>query len=81
MRKKYNYWAKNKMMSLEEWSKELRYQKSNVVWVDKFGTKHALWSKAPTMSEDGELIMVDNVAKEIQYYDWIRENKPELLKI
>ena len=81
MRKKYNYWAKNKMMSLEEWSKELRYQKSNVVWVDKFGTKHALWRKAPTIGEDGELIMVDNGAKEIQYYDWIRENKPELLKI
>ena len=70
-----------KIMSIESWIKQLRYQKSNVVWVDKFGVKHALWSKKPHIGENGELIMIDNVMKEIQYYDWIRENKPELLEI
>ena len=69
-------------MNLKNWERQLEYRCSNVVWRDKFGTNHALWSKVPRMDyETGELIMVDNVEKAIQYYDWIRENKPELLEI
>ena len=71
-----------KIKTLEDWSKELNYYNKSVSWIDKFGTKHALWSKVPRMNYDtGELIMVYNVEKAIEYYDWIRENKPELLEI
>ena len=68
------------LIPFDKWIKELRYQKSNVVWVDKFGTKHALWSKSPTLDKNGNLKMVNNKVKEIEYYDWIVLNKPELLK-
>ena len=72
---------KKKIMSLKSWSNELRYQKSNVVWVCKFNTKHILWSKIPKINENGNFIMVNNVKKAIEYYNWIRENKQELLEI
>ena len=72
---------KKKILSLEQWERQLEYRCANVVWRDKFGTNHGLWSKAPTMGEDGELIMVDNLAKAIQYYDWIRENRLKLLEL
>ena len=72
---------KKKILSLGQWERQLEYRCSNVVWRDKFGTNHALWSKHPTIDKNGELIMVDNVKKAIQYYDWIRENKQELLEI
>ena len=68
------------LIPFDKWIKELRYQKSNVVWVDKFGTKHALWSKSPTLDKNGNLKMINNKVKEIEYYDWIVLNKPELLK-
>ena len=68
------------LLPFEKWVKELRYQKSNVVWVDKFGIKHALWSKNPSINKTGDLIMVNNKMKEIEYYNWIVKNKPELLE-
>ena len=69
-------------MNLKNWERQLEYRCSNVVWRDKFGTNHALWSKVPRMDyETGELIMVNNAKKASQYYNWIKENKPELLKI
>jgi|TARA_R110002020_G_scaffold23246_1_gene77614 hypothetical protein len=71
-----------KMKTLENWNKELIYYNKSVSWIDKFGIKHALWSKVPRMNyETGELIRVDNVKKALQYYNWIKENKPELLEI
>ena len=72
---------KKEILSQKDWERQLEYRCSNVVWEDKFGTRHALWSKHPTVGEDGELIMVDNVAKSIQYYDWIKENRLKLLEI
>ena len=74
------FYFQQSLLPFEKWVKELRYQKSNVVWVDKFGTKHALWSKSPTLDKNGNLKMVNNKVKEIEYYDWIVLNKPELLK-
>ena len=71
-----------KIKTLESWNKELIYYNKSVSWIDKFGTKHALWSKVPRMNyETGELIMGNNTEKAIEYYDWIRENKQELLEI
>ena len=72
---------KKKIMSLKSWSNELRYQKSNVVWVCKFNTEHVLWSKLPKIDKNGNLIMVNNTEKAIEYYNWIRENKQELLEL
>ena len=69
-------------MTQKEWEKQLIYYNKSVSWVDPKGKKHALWSKVPRMDyETGELIRVDNVKKALQYYNWIKENKPELLKI
>ena len=70
-----------KIKTLEDWSKELIYYNKSVAWVDKNGINHALWSKVPSTDENGNLIMVNNVEKAIEYYDWIRENKQELLEI
>ena len=70
-----------KIKTLEDRSKELIYYNKSVAWIDKFGIKHALWSKVPSTNEDGDLIMVNNVKKAIEYYDWIRENKQELLEV
>ena len=70
-----------KIKTLEDWSKELIYYNKSVAWIDKNGINHALWSKVPSTDENGNLIMVNNVEKAIEYYDWIRENKQELLMI
>tara|TARA_R110002012_G_scaffold256935_1_gene437135 strand:- start:316 stop:531 length:216 start_codon:yes stop_codon:yes gene_type:complete len=70
-----------KIKTLEEWSKELIYHNKSVSWTDKFGINHALWSKVPLTDKNGNLVMVDNIEKAIEYYDWIRENKQELLEI
>tara|TARA_R100000152_G_C6748001_1_gene171577 strand:+ start:569 stop:790 length:222 start_codon:yes stop_codon:yes gene_type:complete len=70
-----------KIMSLESWCKELIYYNKSVAWIDKFGTNHKLWSKVPHQDENGDLVMVNNGKMSIMYYDWIRENKPELLEI
>tara|TARA_R110002012_G_scaffold94931_1_gene229753 strand:+ start:41 stop:256 length:216 start_codon:yes stop_codon:yes gene_type:complete len=70
-----------KIKTLEDWSKELIYYNKSVSWIDKFGTKHKLWSKVPHQDKNGNLVMVNSTQKAIQYYDWIRENKQELLEI
>ena len=70
-----------KIKTIEDWSRELIYYNKSVAWIDKKGIKHSLWSKVPHVGEDGNLIMVDNSKMSIIYYDWIRENKPELLEI
>ena len=62
---------KKEILSQKDWERQLEYRCSNVVWEDKFGSRRALWSKHPTIGEDGELIMVDNVKKAIQYYESI----------
>ena len=68
------------LLPFDKWIKELKYEQSNVMWIDKLGTKHALWSKSPTLDKNGNIIMVNSKIKEIEYYDWLVQNKPELLK-
>ena len=70
-----------KIKTLEDWSKELIYYQKSVAWIAPDGTKYSLWSKIPHVNKDGEFIQVDNVKMSIEYYDWIRKNKQELLKI
>ena len=54
-----------KIKTLEDWSKELIYYNKSVAWIDKFGIKHALWSKVPSTDENGDLVMVNNVKKRL----------------
>ena len=68
------------LLPFDKWIKELKYEQSNVMWIDKLCTKHALWSKSPTLDKNGNIIMVNSKIKEIEYYDWLVQNKPELLK-
>ena len=70
-----------KIKTLENWSKELIYYQKSVAWIAPNGIKYKLWSKVPHQDENGDLVMVNNTQKAIQYYDWIRENKEELLMI
>ena len=70
-----------KIKTLEDWSKELIYYNKSISWIDKFGIKHKLWSKVPHQDKNGNLVMVNSMQKAIQYYDWIRKNKQELLEI
>ena len=70
-----------KIKTIEDWSKELIYYQKSVAWIAPDGIKYSLWSKIPHVNKNGEFIQVDNVKMSIEYYDWIRENKQELLEI
>ena len=70
-----------KIKTIEEWNKELIYLNKSVAWIDKNGINHALWSKVPKLDKNGQSVMIDNIEKTIEYYNWIRENKQELLEI
>ena len=59
-----------KINTLEDWSKELIYYNKSVARIDKNGINHALWSKVPSTDKNGDLVMVNNTLKEIEYYDW-----------
>ena len=68
-------------MTQKEWEKQLIYYNKSVSWVDPKGKKHSLWSKVPNIDyEKGIINHVDNAKMSSIYYDWINENKPELLE-
>ena len=67
-------------MTIEDWRKELIYYQKSVSWEAPNGIKYSLWSKVPHQDKNGNLIMVDNKKMSNIYYDWISENKPELLE-
>ena len=68
-------------LCFNDWCKELIYYKTSVSWIDKYGTKHALWSKKPTLNSNGELIQVNDKEKQIEYYRFILDNRTDLLTI
>jgi len=68
-------------LCFNDWCKELIYYKTSVSWIDKYGTKHALWSKKPTINTNGELVRVNDKEKQIEYYRWILTNRIDLLTI
>ena len=70
-----------KIKTIEDWSRELIYYQKSVAWIAPNGTKYSLWSKVPHQDKDGNLVMVNNSKMSTIYYDWIRENKQELLEI
>ena len=70
-----------KIKTLEEWSRELIYYNKSVAWIAPNGIKYSLWSKVPHVGKNGDLIPVDNTMMAIEYYDWIKENKQELLEL
>ena len=64
----------------DKWKRDLIYYQKSVAWIAPDGIKYSLWSKVPHQDENGELVMVDNEKMSNIYYDWISENKPELLE-
>lgn len=68
-------------LCFNDWCKELIYYKTSVSWIDKYGTKHALWSKKPILNNNGELVRVNDKEKQIEYYRWILDNRTDLLAI
>ena len=70
-----------KIKTLEDWSRELIYYNKSVAWIAPNGIKYSLWSKVPHVDKNGNFVMVDNSKMSIIYYDWIRENKQELLEL
>ena len=70
-------------LCFNEWVKQLIYNKTKVFWIDKHNTKHYLWSKKPTLNDDGmvdyKMLSLANKENEINTYRWICENKTELL--
>ena len=73
----------NEIICFNEWVKQLIYNKTKVFWIDKYNTKHYLWSKKPTIDPTGNVdykrLSIANKENEINTYRWICENKPELL--
>ena len=64
----------SKIKSIEDWRKSVSWKAPNNI-------KYSLWSKVPHQNAKGDLVMVDNERMSKIYYDWISENKPELLEI
>ena len=70
----------SKIKSIEDWRKELIYYQKSVSWKAPNNIKYSLWSKVPHQNAKGNLVMVDNERMSKIYYNWISENKPELLE-
>jgi hypothetical protein len=68
-------------LCFNDWCKELIYYKTSVSWIDKYGTKHSLWSKKPTINTNGELVQINDKEKQIEYYRWLLTNRIDLLTI
>ena len=66
-----------------EWKKQLIEYKSKIHWIDKYGIKHYLYGKDPILNSEGEVDfeMATKIWRENdkKCYDWVRENKIDLL--
>ena len=72
-----------KTMKLNEFKKQLIHNKKKVFFIDSNNTKHFLYSKFAVIDKNGNIdykkqskLFAEN---EKRCYDWIKENKPELL--
>ena len=64
--------SKKEILSQDDWEKQLEWRLLNVVWTDKYGIRHALWNKSVAQNY--------NIVK-YEYYNWILENRKELLEL
>ena len=64
--------SKKQILSQHDWEKQLEWRLLNVVWTDKYGIRHALWNKS---------VGQDYVKTTNEYYNWILEDRKELLEI
>ena len=71
------------VITLKEFRSQLIHYKSSVAWIDKYGTKHNMFSNNPILDDEGEVdykrateIWRENEEK---CYEWIIENKIDLL--
>ena len=71
-------------MKLNEFKKQLIHNKKKVFFIDSNKTKHYLYSKFAVLDDDGQVDYVKQsmmfAENEKRCYDYIKENKPELLK-
>jgi hypothetical protein len=71
------------MLTFEEFKEQLIHYKTSVSWIDKYGKKHYMYGKDPILNDEGEVDfdMATKIWKENdrKCYDWIRENKVDLL--
>ena len=64
--------SKKEILSQHDWAKQLEWRLLNVVWHDKYGVCHALWNNS---------VGQDYVKTTNEYYNWILENRKELLEL
>ena len=80
-----NYMKNSQFLCFNDWKKQLIEYKSKIHWIDKNGTNHYLWSKKPTLDNDGNVdyrkLSYTNKVNKINTYRWLCNNKPELLTI
>ena len=71
------------LITFEEFKEQLIHYKSSISWIDKYGTKHYMYGKDPILNDEGEVDfeMATKIWRENdrKCYDWIRENKLDLL--
>ena len=71
------------LITFEEFKEQLIHYKTSISWIDKYGTKHYMYGKDPILNDKGEVDF--EIATKIwrendrKCYDWIRENKLDLL--
>jgi len=71
------------LITFEEFKEQLIHYKTSISWIDKYGTKHYMYGKDPILNNKGEVDF--EIATKIwrendrKCYDWIRENKLDLL--
>ena len=71
------------VINFEEFRSELIHYKGSVSWIDKYGIKHYLYGKDPILNSEGEVDFKRAVQiwreNDKKCYDWVRENKIDLL--
>lgn len=71
-------------MKLYQFRKQLIHNKKKVFFIDSNKIKHYLYSKFAVLDDDGQVDYVKQsmlfAENEKRCYDWIKENKPEILK-
>tara|TARA_R100001082_G_scaffold57951_2_gene32070 strand:+ start:2145 stop:2363 length:219 start_codon:yes stop_codon:yes gene_type:complete len=71
-------------MTLSQFRQNLIHNKKKVFFIDTNNTKHFLYSKFAVLDNNGQIDYIKQSMlfreNETKCYDYIKENKPELLK-
>lgn len=73
------------MLTYNQWKEQLIEYKKSIHWIGNDGVKYVIFSKYVVFDEDGNVDTIQQVKqfedKRIEYYNYILENKPELLEV